>query len=157
VVRSSAVTSTRVRARIAADDAFVERLSASAFAEYSRYPGHSTLEMARAGRTWVAQRAGVPVGFATVRGTGDSHAELCAIAVDESARGLGVGAALLREVIRALARGGTSVLTLHTAEANSSALELFSKHGFRTERHLPAYYRGVFDACLMRRQLGSTL
>jgi [ribosomal protein S18]-alanine N-acetyltransferase len=149
------VTSTRVRGRVAADDSFIERLSASAFAEYSRDPGHTTLEMARSGRTWVAERGGFPVAFATVRRITDSRAELCAIAVDEPARGLGVGAALLREVERSLARSGTSVLTLHTAEANSSALELFSKHGFRTEQRLPHYYRGVFDACRMRKRLGS--
>jgi ribosomal protein S18 acetylase RimI-like enzyme len=142
-----------VRARVAADDSFIERLSAAAFAEYSRDPGHSTLELARSGRTWVAERGGFSVGFATVRCLAGSRAELCAIAVDEPARGLGVGAALLCELERWLAGRGTSVLTLHTAEANSSALELFSKHGFRTERQLPRYYRRVFDACLMHKRL----
>ncbi len=149
----SAPPLTRVRARTAADDSFIERLSVLAFAEYARYPGHSTLEMARAGTTWVAERSDSPVGFAVVRGAGGFRAELCAIAVEEHARGLGVGAALLAQIERALARAGTSELTLHTADANASALELFSKRGFRTEQRLPRFYRDVYDAWAMCKRL----
>ena len=142
-----------IRARTAADDAFIERLSLLAFAEFSRDPGHSTLHMARVGTTWVAERGRSPVGFAVVRATGTACAELCAIAVEEHARGLGVGAALLTWLERALARVGTSELTLHTADANASALDLFSKRGFRAEELLPRFYRGVYDAWTMRKQL----
>ena len=143
-----------MRAGTAADDSFIERLSALAFAEYSRDPVHSTLQMARAGTTWIAERANRKVGFAVVRGVGEFRAELCAIAVAEHARGLGVGRALLAQVERALARAGTSELGLHTADANASALELFSKRGFRIERRLPRFYRGVYDAWAMRKSLG---
>jgi ribosomal protein S18 acetylase RimI-like enzyme len=142
-----------VRARIAADDSFIERLSALAFGEFSRNAGHATLRMARAGRTWVAERGDSPVGFAVVHGAGAFRAELCAIAVEEHARGLGVGAALLAQVERVLVREGTSELTLHTADANASALELFSKRGFRTEQRLPRFYRGVYDAWAMCKRL----
>jgi ribosomal protein S18 acetylase RimI-like enzyme len=144
---------TRVRPRSAADDAFIVRLSLLAFGEFSRRPGRSTLHMARAGKTWVAERGKKAVGFAVVHGSGESHAELCAIAVEEHARGVGVGAALLAQVERALVRLGTTELTVHTAEVNSAALELFSKHGFHTEQRLPRYYRGVFDACTMRKRI----
>jgi ribosomal protein S18 acetylase RimI-like enzyme len=152
-VLGAAPPSIRVRQRNAADDPFIVRLSALAFAEFSRDPGHSTLHMARAGTTWVAERGDAQIGFAIVRGIGGSQAELCAIAVEEQARGLGVGAALLAHVERALVRAGTTEFTLHTAEANSSALELFTKSGFRTERRLPRFYRGVFDACAMRKRI----
>jgi ribosomal protein S18 acetylase RimI-like enzyme len=143
-----------VRARSVEDDQFIERLSSLAFAEFSRHPGHSTLHMARAGTTWIAERGGAKVGFAVVQGVGAFRAELCAIAVEEHARGLGVGGALLAQVERALARAGTNELGLHTADANASALELFSKRGFRTEQRLPRFYRGVYDAWTMRKSIG---
>jgi ribosomal protein S18 acetylase RimI-like enzyme len=152
-VRAPAPPLTRVRARKAADDSFIERLSALAFAEFSTDPGHSTLHMARAGRTWVAERGNLAVGFAVVRATGAFRAELCAIAVEEHARGLGVAAALLARIERALARAGTNELTLHTAEANASALDLFSKRGFHPERRLPRFYRGMYDAWAMRKSI----
>jgi [ribosomal protein S18]-alanine N-acetyltransferase len=150
---ATALNRVRVRARTAADDSFIERLSVLAFAEYSRDPRQSTLEMARAGMTWVAERDDCLVGFVVVRGVGKFRAELCAIAVEEQARGLGVGRALLARIERALARAGTSELTLHTADANASALELFSKRGFRTERRLPRFYRGVYDAWAMCKRI----
>ncbi len=84
-------------------------------------------------------------------------AELCAIAVDEHARGQGVGAALLAGLERALAAEGVRELSLHTAQANLSAIDLFLKQGFRIERRLPRFYRGVFDACAMRKRVGSKL
>jgi ribosomal protein S18 acetylase RimI-like enzyme len=144
---------TRVRPRRPEDDPFIVELSASAFVEYARSPGNSALHMAHAGAAWIAERAGAKVGFAIVSGVGNVRAELTAIAVAEHARGLGVGAALLARVERELARAGTADLSLHTAEANAAALELFSKRGFRTEQRLPKYYRGVFDACTMRKRL----
>jgi ribosomal protein S18 acetylase RimI-like enzyme len=143
----------RVRPRTPADDLFIERLSVLAFAEFSRSAGYPTLQMARAGTTWVAERGGAAVGFAVVRGVGALQAELCAIAVEEHARGLGVAAALLARLERALMRAGTSELLLHTADANSSALELFSKRGFRAEQRLPRFYRGVYDAWAMRKRI----
>ena len=151
---TSAPLPIRFRQRSPADDPFITELSALAFAEYSQSPGNSALHMVRAGTTWVAERGGTRVGFAIVHGVGNGQAELTAIAVAEHARGLGAGAALLAWVEREVARAGTTELTLHTAEANSAALELFSKRGFRTEQRLPKYYRGVFDACTMRKRLG---
>ena len=143
----------RLRHRASEDDAAIEALARAAFAEYSRDAGNSTLRMVHSGTTWVACRADRLLGFAVVRGEGPGVAELCAIAVDEQARGQGVGAALLARVERALAARGLSELTLHTAQANLSAMELFLKSGFRIERRLPRFYRGVFDACAMRKRL----
>ncbi len=151
----SPVLPLRLRRRKGSDDRFIARLAEHAFAEYSRSPGDSTLSMARAGMTWVACRADVPVGFVIARGEGRAVAELCAIAVDEQARGQGVGRALLSGVERALGAEGIVELSLHTAQANLAALELFLKHGYRIERRLPRFYRGVFDACAMRKRVGS--
>jgi ribosomal protein S18 acetylase RimI-like enzyme len=142
-----------LRQRCAADDAFIAKLAARAFDEYSAQPVATTLGMARTGVTWLAYRDDEPVGFAVVRPGEPGHAELCAIAVEEHARGLGVGTALLAKVERVLALAGFSELTIHTAQANLSALELFLKHGFRVERRLPRFYRGVFDACALRKRI----
>jgi ribosomal protein S18 acetylase RimI-like enzyme len=142
-----------LRQRCAADDAFIARLAAQAFDEYSARPVATTLGMARAGVTWLACRDDEPLGFAVVRPGEPGHAELCAIAVEEHARGLGIGTALLAKVERVLSLAGFSELTIHTAQANLSALELFLKHGFRVERRLPRFYRGVFDACALRKRI----
>jgi ribosomal protein S18 acetylase RimI-like enzyme len=141
------------RQRQATDDAFIAKLAAQAFDEYSLRPVATTLNMARSGVTWLALRDEQPVGFAVVRPSEAGQAELCAIAVDEHARGLGVGSALLAKVERVLALAGFSVLTIHTAQANLSALELFLKRGFRVEQRLPRFYRGVFDACALRKRI----
>jgi ribosomal protein S18 acetylase RimI-like enzyme len=139
------------RRRRADDDAFIANLSARAFAEYSKNPEWTTLEMSRRGTTWLAWRADRPIGFAIYEVSG--HAELTAIAVEEQARGAGVGAALLAHVERDAASAGIRELRLHTAAANLSALELFLKRGYRVIRRLPRFYRGVYDAC----QLGKLL
>lgn len=146
-------SSIRVRARVEEDDELIVRLSASAFGEYAPGAGVSTLRMAQAGRAWVALLGDERVGFAIVDGTGERNAELVAIAVTEHARGRGVGKALLAFVERDLARAGTRELTLHTAEANASALELFVKRGFRSERLLPRFYRNVYPAWVMRKRI----
>ncbi len=142
-----------LRQRCAADDSFIATLAARAFTEYDAHAAGSTLRMARAGVTWLACQDEEPVGFAVVRPGSNEQAELCAIAVEEHARGVGVGSALLVKIERVLALAGFNELTIHTAHANLSALELFLKHGFRIERRLPRFYRNVFDACALRKRL----
>ena len=48
---------------------------------------------------------------------------------------------------------GLQEIRLHTAQSNLSALELFLKRGFRLERRMPRFYRGVYDACVLTKQL----
>jgi len=83
------------------------------------------------------------------------HAELCAIAVAPGARGSGVGTQLVREVVRALELAGVARLTLHTAQANLSGLDLFLKLGFRVNARIPRFYRGMFEACAMSKTLNA--
>jgi len=148
-----APSSLRVRALRDGDDAFIARLSASAFGEYAGGASESTLRMAHAHRTFVVERAGAAVAFAIVRGVGSQRAELLAIAVNETERGIGIGKMLLAHIESVLARAGTNELTLHTAEANSSALDLFVKRGFASERRLARFYRGVYPALAMRKRI----
>jgi ribosomal-protein-alanine N-acetyltransferase len=136
------------------DHEFVRELSRTAFAEFARAPVATTLTMVQRHRAFLAERGGVPIGFAVLRV--DGSAELVAIAVVEHERGRGVGRALLRLAEAAARRAGAPALSLHTADANLAALELFHKSGFRLERRLPRYYVGVFDACELRKELRSS-
>lgn len=133
--------------RRAIDDPFIAGLSVRAFGEYNKNPEWTTLEMAHRSTTWLAWNAERPVGFAIFEGAGSVRANLTAIAVEEQARGSGVGSALLAQVERELGSAGTRELNLFTATANVSALELFLKRGFRVLRRVPRFYRGVFEAC----------
>jgi ribosomal protein S18 acetylase RimI-like enzyme len=131
----------------------VRELSLEAFAEFTREPVHTTLRMALSFHTFVAERAGQRVGFAVLKLGPAQAAELTAIAVVERERGRGVGRSLLEVVESAARRAGASSLTLHTAEANLAAFELFNKQGYRLERRIPRYYVGVFDACELQKRL----
>jgi len=143
----STPTSLQIRQRQSADDRFIGRLAARAFAEYDGQPAITMERLVQRGTTWVAWRGGRPVGFATVHPVNPRIVDLCAIAVEEEARGLGVGRALLAHVELAVVRAGLQEIRLHTAQSNLSALDLFLKCGFRVERRMPRFYRGMYDAC----------
>ena len=143
----------RLRRLVPGDDGFVRELSRQAFAEFAREPVATTLGMAQRFHAYVAERAGQPIGFAIVKLERGRPAELTAIAVMEHERGRGVGRALLKAVEAAARRAGASLPTLHTADANLAAFELFHKQGYRLERRLPRYYVGVYDACQLVKRL----
>ena len=147
--------SLEIRRWRAADEPFIGRLATRAFAEYDAQPSVTMEGLIQRGVTWVALRATVPLGFAVVQVHGTDSAELCAIAVEEEMRGVGIGRALLVHVERALLRAGVKQLRLHTAQSNLSALELFLKCGFRVEQRLPRFYRGVYDACALAKTVGA--
>jgi ribosomal protein S18 acetylase RimI-like enzyme len=143
----------KIRRQRGSDAAFIRGLAARAFAEYDLDAGSAVSHLTRSGTTWVACRGHEPLGFAVSHRLGRGAADICAIAVAEQARGTGIGRALLRHVERALRNEGIAQLSLHTAQANVAALELFLKHGFKVERRLPRFYRGVFDACSLSKRL----
>lgn len=136
----------------ARDRAFVAALAREAFAEFAREPVGSTLSLVQRHTSLIAERDGTPVGFATLR-LGRGEAELLAIAVVPHERGRGVGRALVRLAESTAREASARSLSLHTADANLAALSTFLRSGFRVERRLPRYYRGVFDACELRKTL----
>jgi ribosomal protein S18 acetylase RimI-like enzyme len=140
--------------RRSADDEFIGRLAARAFAEYDGHPALTAQRLVQRGSTWLAWRAARPLGFAIVHPLDPQRVELCAIAVEEDARGLDVGRALLASVEQKVASVGAREIRLHTAQANLSALELFLKSGFRVERRMPRFYRGMYDACALTKIVG---
>jgi ribosomal protein S18 acetylase RimI-like enzyme len=87
----------------------------------------------------MAERGGAAVGYAYARLEPRSYNELldaCGklhdVYVDEAARGIGVGEALVREVVARLADKGAPRVVLLTAVQNEAAQRLFARLGFRT-------------------------
>jgi len=148
-VRVVTPTALRIQKRESADERFIGRLAAQAFAEYDGQPAVTMQRLVQRGTTWVAWRERTPLGFATVHPQNDGSVDLCAIAVEEDARGRGVGRALLAHVELSVIRAGLQEIRLHTAQSNLSALELFLDCGFHVERRIARFYRGVFDACVL--------
>jgi len=144
-----------IQKRRSSDDGAISRLAAQAFAEYDLQPAATIQRLVQRGTTWVAWRGETALGFAIVHPVDPSTVELCAIAVDEDYRGLGIGRALLAHVELSLVRAGATQIKLHTAESNVAALELFFKCGFRLVRRLPRFYRGVYDACALTKSVGA--
>jgi ribosomal protein S18 acetylase RimI-like enzyme len=151
-----AQTSLQIRVRQSADDEFIGRTAARAFAEYDGHPMVTMQRLTQHGTTWVAWRVEQRVGFAIVHPLSRGRVDLCAIAVEEEARGLGIGRALLAHVERTVVNAGRTEIRLHTAQSNLAALELFLKCGFRVEARLPRFYRGVYDACTLSKRVGVT-
>jgi ribosomal protein S18 acetylase RimI-like enzyme len=86
----------------------------------------------------VAERSGAVVGYVYAGLEPQSWKELRDAAgfvhdvvVDESARGAGIGAALVEQATRWLERRGVPRVLLWTAEANGIAQRLFARLGFR--------------------------
>jgi ribosomal protein S18 acetylase RimI-like enzyme len=143
-----------LRARTAADDAFVERLSRQAFSDFDPRAGTHTLSLTRREGvvTRIAARDGERLGFVTLE-FGPSVAWIQAIAVSPGERGRGVGETLMAEAVRVARRTGVPRLRLTTAQANVEALALFLKCGFTIERRLPRHYTRGQDACVLERAL----
>lgn len=143
----------RVAIRFAepADDGFIRDLGRDVFTEYSLRAERETARMASEAPTLVAIQDGERIGFAIVEILGP-NAHLAAIAVIETARGRGVGAALLRAAERLARSRGSRELSLTTADSNLAALDLFLKRGFRRRvQHGGHYARGQRTLRLIKR------
>ena len=90
---------------------------------------------------WVARRDGRAIGWVVGRVFDDGRGWVEQLAVARSARGLGVGRALmLHSLAELLSRGATSLATGVQAE-NEKALGLYRDIGFVVAREWPAYAR----------------
>jgi ribosomal protein S18 acetylase RimI-like enzyme len=78
----------------------------------------------------VALLDGEPVGMVSGVPGADDSAELISMWVAPSARGRGVGDALVHEVERWARESGARVLRLDVAEDNAPAQALYERHGF---------------------------
>jgi GNAT superfamily N-acetyltransferase len=81
---------------------------------------------------FVAEDGGTPVGLALAKRTGPRVARLTDLYVTPGARGNGVAAALVREVVGAL-DDGVEVLDLKVMASNAEARGIYQRWGFRED------------------------
>jgi [ribosomal protein S18]-alanine N-acetyltransferase len=92
--------------------------------------------------TWVAEEAGVVVGFLAVRPTAGGEAEVLNMAVDRPWRRRGVARAMLARVLG----GRFDEVYLEVRESNAVARRLYESMGFRRAGLRPKYYERPVEA-----------
>ena len=117
-------------------------------AAWGEVPGHTqrSLEAWRSMLTpeyrgWVARRDERPVGWVVGRVFSDGRGWVEQIAVARSARGLGLGRALLLHSLAELRSQGATSLALGVQAANEHAIGLYRDVGFEVDREWRVYAR----------------
>lgn len=90
--------------------------------------------VASGGEVFFALQGGQVLGTCALRKESDETYELCKIAVAPEARGLGLGDALMRAVIRFAREKGARRVYLVSNTKLEPAIRLYRKHGFQTTR-----------------------
>ncbi len=72
------------------------------------------------------------------------------VAVDARARGRGLGAALMAEVIEEARRHGAAAVTLEVRRSNDAGRRLYARFGFQRVGERPDYYGRGEDALILR-------
>jgi putative acetyltransferase len=103
------------------------------------------------GAVYIARRDGVPCGCAALRRLDAGICEMKRLYVRPDARGLGVGAELVRLVIEAARVRGYTLMRLDTLPTMKAAVALYTSFGFR---QVPAYtYNPIHGAIFMEKTL----
>jgi ribosomal protein S18 acetylase RimI-like enzyme len=117
-------------------------------AAWAEVPGHAylSLEAWRSMLTseyhgWVARRAGRPVGWVIGRVFGDGRGWIEQVAIARSARGAGLGRALLLHSLAELRSLGATTLALGVQAENENAIGLYRDIGFEVTREWRVYAR----------------
>jgi putative acetyltransferase len=90
--------------------------------------------VASGGQVFFVLQGGQVLGTCALRKESEETYELCKMAVAPDARGLGLGDALMREVIRFAQEKGARRVYLVSNTKLGPALRLYRKHGFETTR-----------------------
>ncbi len=102
-----------------------------------------------AGLLLVAERGRSIAGYVAAWKSG-LKAEIVSIAVERRQRGSGIGAALIRQALRELARRGVRKTELMVRADNRAAIRFYQRLGFRRAGWVPGYYEDGSAGLRMR-------
>ncbi|WP_067573410.1 bifunctional helix-turn-helix transcriptional regulator/GNAT family N-acetyltransferase [Nocardia acidivorans] len=94
-------------------------------------------------RAWIAEYDGAPVGCVYCMRENDDTARLRLLLVEPSARGLGVGSALVEECLRFATAAGYREMVLWTNDVLTSARHIYQRAGFELVESNPHHSFGV--------------
>lgn len=150
------VQGVRIRKFVPADLEPVLELECATFGP-SAFRREMFLELARppSGLFLVAERGRTVAGYVTALRSG-TKAEIVSIAVARRQRRSGIGAFLLKQALRELARRGVRKAELMVRVDNLGAIRFYQRLGFRRAGRVPGYYEDGSDGLRMRRALSQT-
>jgi ribosomal-protein-alanine N-acetyltransferase len=131
----------------------IENISFSA--PWSRESFETEVLKSKAAVSWIAERAGVLVGY-LISWLVVDELHIGNIAVDPDVRGSGIGAALVRKSLGDAAARGVTYATLEVRVSNEQAIALYERFSFRGVAMRTRYYSDTGeDALVMMRELST--
>lgn len=98
----------------------------------------------------VAEMDGIVVGFVVGYTVSEETGRIFSLAVHPKCQNLGIGSALLEEIIRLLRRCLASEIILEVRQSNHGAKKFYERHGFYVTKVAERYYYDGENANLLR-------